>query len=302
MPVQSGFFGKMPSGATLLSSGWELLPVSSAGFTQLYRSRQKGRSRLFKCLKPEFRGQQLYEELLRKEFDIGYSLAHPCICEYYSFLDVPEVGFCIELEWIEGRTLEQRIQDGMSVQTGRKLLLELCDALDYMHRRQVFHRDLKPSNVMITDKGDNVRIIDFGLSDADGILFGKEPAGTLSYAAPELLSGGEADARSDIYSLGLLMRRMPGPWGAVARKCTHTAPEDRFQTAAEVKLALLKRPSARWPLLAVLLLIVLGGVLFWWQRKAGPPEAEEPASVDGIFEQTQQLILDAGFPEELPQE
>lgn len=302
MQTQSGFFTEPLSSDSLTASQWVELPSSGGRYCALYRCRKSGRSRLYKGLRPDFQGNPLYESLLRKEFEIGFSLTHPAICEYYSLAEVPGKGLCIEMEWIEGRTLEDRLAAGIDKELCRKILLELCDALDYMHHRQVFHRDLKPLNIMITDKGNNVKIIDFGFSDADGFLFGKEAAGTRAYAAPELLANQDVDGRADLYSLGMIMRRMPPAFAPFAAKCTRERPEDRYRDAAALKAVLERKSSLRWllPLLGVLLMAVL---LVWFLRLQRETEQEPfDESIDAIFQQTQDLIRDAGFPTTSPQE
>ncbi|MBR2135063.1 MAG: hypothetical protein IJ855_02420, partial [Bacteroidales bacterium] len=73
----------------------QLIHSSGTGCCELYRIDRQGRFRVLKCLKPNYRGNDLYERLLRKEFEIGYSLDHPNICEYYAFINIPELGNCI---------------------------------------------------------------------------------------------------------------------------------------------------------------------------------------------------------------
>ena len=297
MQTESGFFGKIPVLPEEMTASWEQIYTSDSGFCVLYRCRQAGRSRLYKGLKPELQGQSVYEALLRKEFEVGYSLNHPGIAEYYAFPDVPGKGRCIEMEWIEGKTLGERLAEGsIGAKTAYKIALELCDALDYMHHRQVIHRDLKPENILITDKGDNVKIIDFGCSDSDAHQLGKEPAGTFMYAAPELLTGGTADSRSDIYSLGLILKKLPGIPSKLARRCSAPDPQQRFQSAQEVKAALeKKRGVSVWVWLALVLLIglTLGGIRYY-----DAVRSQEEAN--DLLEETWDRIQEAGFPTALP--
>lgn len=298
MQTESGFLGKMPVLPEEMSAGWEPVPSSGSGFTVLYRSRRAGRSRLYKCLKPEWQGNPVYESLLRKEFEIGFSLNHPGICEYYSFQDYPGRGRCIEMEWIEGQTLGERLsRRSIDGKTARKILLELCDALDYMHHRQVIHRDLKPENILITDNGNNAKIIDFGFSDADAYVIGKEPAGTQMYAAPELLSGKGVDCRCDIYSLGLIMKRLPGIPARVAARCQSPLPEGRYASALEVKEALLQK--RKFPIAGVaLVLALLAGLavaaFYHYDSRRNQEEA------DRILKSVWEQIQEAGFPTEEP--
>ena len=176
----SGFF--LPAGAGNTdhdSNDLELIHSSEEGFNELYRICKNGRFFVYKALKAEFRGNNLYEDLLDKDFNIGFSLNHSGICQYYAKIAHPVIGNCIVMEWIDGCTLESLISKGkIEGKLAKKIICEICDALDYMHRKQVIHRDLKPENIIITHNGLNVKIIDFGLSDTDSYGTLNVPAGT----------------------------------------------------------------------------------------------------------------------------
>ena len=293
MQIESGFFGKLPVIPEEMAAGWERIHSSGSGYTELYRSRHGGRSRLYKCLQPQWRNHPVYEALLRKEFEIGFSLAHPGICEYYAFLDVPGKGRCIELEWVEGHTLGERLmEDSIDKGAARKILSELCDALDYMHHRQVIHRDLKPDNILITDNGNNVKIIDFGFSDSDGHIIGKEPAGTRIYAAPELLEGKTVDCRADIYSVGLIMKQLPGIPARVANRCCSPLPEQRYASVQDVKKDALRKRVFPYVAALLLALALLAGLVLYTHYSSRRSQDE----ADRILEETWEQIQQAGFP------
>lgn len=217
----------------------ELIHSSSGGWTELYRVDKSGKFRVLKALKPQYRGEPMYEMLLRKEFEIGYNLQHPGICEVYGFIQNPDIGNCIEMEWIDGITLSDLIKAGrLTGGLSRRIALQLCDILSYLHSKQVIHRDLKPSNIMVTHNGRNVKLIDFGLSDSDSSSILKSPAGTASFAAPELTSGNPVDARADIYSFGKILSLMKGGFGRISRKCAEPVPAHRYSDVESVKNAI----------------------------------------------------------------
>ena len=255
----SGFF--LPSGpenADTASNDLELIHTSKDGFNELYRVCKSGRFFVYKALKKQYRGNLMYEDLLSKDFNIGFSLTHPGLCQYFGKIRHPEIGSCIVMEWIDGCTLEELITTkGISRQLAQKIICEICDALDYMHRKQVIHRDLKPENILITHNGQNVKIIDFGLSDADSFAAFKAPAGTRIYASPELLAGESIDNRSDIWSLGVIIEEIHPYYKNVAARCLLRDREKRLASAEEVKRAVLNEGARKlWK--AVLWVAVCG--------------------------------------------
>ena len=237
----SGFF--LPSGpenTDTSSNDLELIHTSKDGFNELYRICKNGRFFVYKALKEEFRGNLMYEDLLTKDFDIGFSLNHSGICQYFGKICHPVIGNCIVMEWVDGCTLEELISTGnITRPLAEKIICEICDALDYMHRKQIIHRDLKPENILITHNGQNVKIIDFGLSDADSFAAFKAPAGTRIYASPELMAGDAIDNRSDIWSLGVIIGEMHPYYRKVADRCLMRDRAKRFASAEEVKRAVL---------------------------------------------------------------
>jgi serine/threonine protein kinase len=238
----------------------------------LYRGERAGRFQTYKCLKPEWRGQPLQEAMLKKEFELGYPLRHPNIRETYQYTYIEGLGNCIEMEWVDGVPLGEYLKQGRPDERRfRKLASELCDALTYLHSRQTLHRDLKPSNIMITHDGGDVKLIDFGLSDSSSSAILKTPAGTRKYMAPEVAAGGEADVRSDIWSLGAVLREMTCRHNSIIRKCTRVQASRRFRSAEEVKDALQARPL--WPWLAIAAAAVAAIVALWMHK----PAAEVPA-------------------------
>ena len=255
----SGFF--LPSGpenADSASNDLELIHTSKDGFNELYRICKSGRFFVYKALKKEYRGNLMYEDLLTKDFNIGFSLTHPGLCQYFAKISHPEIGNCIVMEWIDGCTLEELISSGhIDKMLAEKIICEICDALGYMHRRQVIHRDLKPENILITHNGQNVKIIDFGLSDADSFAAFKAPAGTRIYASPELLAGESIDNRSDIWSLGVIIGETHAYYRNVAARCLLRDREKRLASAEDVKRAVLNEGARKlWK--AVLWVAVCG--------------------------------------------
>ncbi len=196
----------------------DFTPIPCKGFNLLCKAKRYGRWWVLKGLKKPYRQDGNYKNLLHKEFDILISLLHPNIVSAYSMEDIPEMGTCIVMEWLDGITLEH--WSGRKTE-GEAIFLQLLDAVHYIHAKQIVHRDLKPSNIMITHNGNHVKLIDFGLSDTDDFAILKQPAGTQGYISPEQIVSQQADIRNDIFSIGCILEKiLPGkPYTAIIKRC-----------------------------------------------------------------------------------
>ncbi len=283
MDETSGFF-ETPTEAQGPKQGlFELVRGNPESYCEIWRADKDGRFRVYKALKSEYAGDSVYERLLRKEFEIGYSLSHPNICEYYGFVNIPQLGNCIEMEWVDGCSLDTLLQRGViSKALASKIISETCDALAYMHSKQIVHRDLKPSNIMLTYNGNNVKLIDFGLSDSDAHSVLKGSAGTQVYASPELITGGSVDYRTDIFSLGCVIDRLNPSFGKVARKCCQRDPGKRFQSALEVKEAISSRSKAPIAVAAAVLSVTVIAMLSVTQYVPHPWKTLEQGGDAGV--------------------
>lgn len=241
--------------------------TSTSGYNQLFRCHRYGKLRILKALQPMYRKTAFCEQALEKEFNIGYQLEHPHICRTLSWEKISSLGHCILLEYVDGITLKEFIQQGkLTLPLAIKILTELCSALQYIHSKQIVHRDLKPSNILITHNGNNVKLIDFSLSDCDDYDVLKLPAGTRYYLAPEILQPGTSlDLRADIYSLGVIIGEMATllkdkHLAAVSRKCTCQKRDKRYASATEVISAVVATHKVRFYM--VIAAAMLAGITF----------------------------------------
>jgi len=273
----SGFFGPFSGYGQPEIGTFTLLSASEDGFFALYRGERAGRFRVYKCLKPQWRGNLLHETMLRKEFETGYSLRHANICETFAFTDLPGLGPCIEMEWIDGMTLEEHLKKGRpDERTFQQWAGELCEALEYIHHHQIVHRDLKPSNIMVTHDGMHIKLIDFSLADRADSAVLKVPAGTRRFVAPEVLEGYAGDPRSDLYSLGCVLREMTGRHRPVIAKCLQRDPSERYRSAREVLEALRSGRGVLWLLVILPVILTVVALLVFFHPV---PSAPEPVSV-----------------------
>lgn len=207
MEQASGFFFP-PSSDTTSAQFCEMSEVSVSGFNILVRAKRDGRWWILKALDPAVRDDDVYQALLHKEYDIMSHIQHPGVVEVTGVEHVEGYGECLVMEWIDGVTLEEWLRQPHSRSERTQVAGQLLRVLEFVHDKQVVHRDLKPSNIMITRNGSVVKLIDFGLSDADSYAVLKSPAGTEGYVSPEQQAGGPTDVRNEIYSLGVILSKM----------------------------------------------------------------------------------------------
>jgi serine/threonine protein kinase len=145
-------------------------------------------------------------ERFRDEARLARRVAHGGVCRIFDFGTAEGLAY-VAMEFIEGENLAsvRKRMGRLSRERAREIALELCAGLGAIHEEGILHRDLKPANVMLDDQG-RVRILDFGLAVRTEVLSGPEAAsGTPAYRSPEQAAGLEATARSDLYSLGLIL-------------------------------------------------------------------------------------------------
>jgi serine/threonine-protein kinase len=198
--------------------------IAAGGMGEVYRARdtQLGREVAIKCVGGEFADPRAANRLIR-EAQHASSLAHPNICTIYEVGNDDDGVPFIVMELIDGRPLAAVLRVGRpALATALRYGIEVADALDHAHGRRVIHRDLKSANIVIDSSGKAV-VLDFGLAKrlakngepytADSVQGDRHGlAGTLSHMAPEVLLGGRADARSDIWSFGVLLYELATGW------------------------------------------------------------------------------------------
>ena len=267
-----------------LAAGTKLGPyeilgqIGAGGMGEVYKARDTrlGREVAVKVMPPSLSSAPQALQRFEREAKTISQLSHPHICALYDVGHQDGTEYLV-MELLEGQTLADRLAKGaLPLDQALRYGAEIADALDRAHRQGIVHRDLKPANVMLTSSG--VKVLDFGLAKA----LGPSPAtaslteiptemplteagtvlGTVQYMAPEQLEGKDADVRSDIFALGLLLYEMvtgrtafsgatrASLIGAILRD--DPAPISREQPLSPraldrvVAICLAKEPEERW--------------------------------------------------------
>jgi eukaryotic-like serine/threonine-protein kinase len=151
-----------------------------------------------------------FRERFSNEARIQASLQHPNIATLYDFCEVGGQP-CIIMEYVDGQTLSDLLARGPLASSDTAYVFEkIVEAVEYIHRHGIIHRDIKSNNIKLSSAG-QVKLLDFGIAKGQmspGLTEVGSVIGTLHYLAPELVRGGVADARGDIWALGVLLYEM----------------------------------------------------------------------------------------------
>jgi eukaryotic-like serine/threonine-protein kinase len=260
-------------------------PLGAGGMGEVYRARDTRLKRevAIKVLPDAFARDPERLARFQREAEVLATLNHPNIAAVYGFEETVSVSGIV-LELVDGPTLTERIESharsgrggGLPLDEALGIAVQIADALEAAHEKGVVHRDLKPGNIKITPAG-TVKVLDFGLAklsapayadDLPTLMGATQPGmllGTAAYMAPEQAHGGPTDARTDVFSVGVVLYEMvsgkrafaadsvldtlnavvhrepaafESPAAATIKRCLEKQPSQRFQTMADVKAAL----------------------------------------------------------------
>lgn len=277
--------------------------AACGGMGAVYKAHQESLDRMVavKILPPQFGAEAEFSDRFKTEARAMAKLNHTNIVGVYDFGITAGGHLYLVMEWVEGKSLHDIIQDGsLSLRKATNLAIQLCEALTFAHENRILHRDIKPGNIMVND-ADHVKVADFGLArPISDEAEAENPYGTPDYAAPEIFNRTAVDHRVDIYAAGIVLYEMitgvlpENPrrsvtefakvstrWDEIIARATHPDPEKRYQDAGEfrahINMAMKMTAEAAMPAVV---------------EKPKPKPAPKPVIK---LTQRQQLMLVAGI-------
>lgn len=218
-------------------------------FYHVYTAKKFGKWVMLKTLRPEYKDQPEYQEMIEKEFDTRYNLAHPNIVMIKDFEDVPGVGRCIICDDVYGMSLRKLIDEGkLTKHHIEQLKTKLPDALQYIEANHIVHRPIRPESILFTENVENLKLIDVGFDQRKKLT--------------------PTEVADDLYNYGLVVKEALDKSGIadsrlhrVADHCLDPDRKRRYASIDAMRLALQGRSNTKTYLSIILFLALMVAIL-----------------------------------------
>ncbi len=195
-------------------------------FYNVYTAKKHGKWVMLKTLRPELKDDPKYQEMIEKEFDVRYNLAHPNIVMINDFEDVPGVGRCIITDDVYGSSLRRLIDEGKVTRHHiNQLKVNLISAMEYIQENHVVHHPVRPETIIFTENVENLKLIDVGFDQHSRLT--------------------PTSVAEDIYNYGLTVRQAldqsqihDPALRRVVQRCIDPNPRKRYRTVRDLHMAI----------------------------------------------------------------
>ena len=231
-----------------------LLPEWEEDIYDVYTVRKHGKWVMLKALKEQYRDDPKYRDIIEKEFDTRYKLAHPNIVLVNDFEEIPGIGTAIVTDDVYGYSLRRLIDEKrLTPKIIQRLETQLPDALEYIQENHVMHQPITPDNIIFTEYNENLKLINVGYDYSDRL----EPQ----------------DTKQDIINYGRLINEvldnLPEQLPKLRRVAKKAAdPEGTIDSIQELKMALRERNRTSTIVWLLVFIIVMLGVLIYLSLKS----------------------------------
>lgn len=226
-----------------------LMPEWGEKYYDVYTVRKHGKWVMLKALKPEYADKEEYQEMISKEFDTRYNLAHPNIVMVNDFEDVPGVGKAIITDDVYGYSLRRLIDEKrLTPRIVHRLQTQLLDAMEYIQENHIVHDPITPDTIIFTEYNENLKLINVGYDQRESLS--ERRAGE--------------DIRSYGRVLGEVLDHLPTSLPRL-RRIANKCDDDNtpYKTIADIQLAVERRNSAQIYYLLIAFIAIMVILLFW---------------------------------------
>ena len=228
-----------------------LLPEWEEEFYNVYTAKKHGKWVMLKALKKEYADDPKYQEMLEREFDTRYNLAHANIVMVNDYELIPDIGMAIITDDVYGYSLRRLIDEKkLSPMILRRIETQLVDAIDYMQENHIIHHPITPDKIIFTEMTENLKLIDVGYDHKSSL--------TPQDTADDILAYGKilSEVLDNIPNASPRLRK-------IANKCIDPDLKRRYSSFSELYLAIERRSSSQLYVWLIAFICAMVGLLVW---------------------------------------